>query len=339
MPRLPFFRLGDPPLHSQVPTPASLPARRRASIPCGGMMSSPTAFCARCLHSSLPAHRKRRRFRRHYRPACSFLGSRLRRQALARGAGACAFARHAESGPANSATVPSSSVDGAAAGQRLTPPLPGDSSLPSPRSSAPSRRSSSTTPPTSTATSSAPTCSPALSPATGATQFNPDYLVAVGRPRPGAPVGRLRVRRGADRRPQGQHLPAARRPDPVMGVRNQDLQRVVEAGVAASSAPTSTATPASPPRSRCASSSAAFVNRPGLYSGTSMDSLLHYLDQAGGIDPERGSFLNVQVKRGSQTRATLSLYDFLLAGRIPLIQLERRRRHLRRRRARTRWPR
>jgi protein involved in polysaccharide export with SLBB domain len=52
-----------------------------------------------------------------------------------------------------------------------------------------------------------------------------------------------------------------------------------------------------------------------------MDSLLHFIDQAGGIDPERGSFLNVQVKRGNETRASVSLYDFLLEGRIPLIQL------------------
>jgi len=64
-----------------------------------------------------------------------------------------------------------------------------------------------------------------------------------------------------------------------------------------------------------------FVNRPGLYNGTSMDSLLHYLDQAGGIDPDRGSFLNVQIKRGSQIRKELNLYDFLLDGRIPQVQL------------------
>jgi protein involved in polysaccharide export with SLBB domain len=50
-----------------------------------------------------------------------------------------------------------------------------------------------------------------------------------------------------------------------------------------------------------------YVHRPGLYNGTSMDSLLHYLDQAGGIDPERGSFLVVQVKRGSQVRAVVNL--------------------------------
>jgi protein involved in polysaccharide export with SLBB domain len=64
-----------------------------------------------------------------------------------------------------------------------------------------------------------------------------------------------------------------------------------------------------------------YVSRPGLYNGTSMDSLLHYIDLAGGIDPERGSFLNVQVKRGNTVRATISLYDFLLQGRIPLVQL------------------
>jgi protein involved in polysaccharide export with SLBB domain len=64
-----------------------------------------------------------------------------------------------------------------------------------------------------------------------------------------------------------------------------------------------------------------FVHRPGLYSGTSLDSLLHFLDQAGGIDPDRGSFLDVQVKRGSVIRATVNLYEFLLDGRMPVIQL------------------
>jgi protein involved in polysaccharide export with SLBB domain len=63
-----------------------------------------------------------------------------------------------------------------------------------------------------------------------------------------------------------------------------------------------------------------YVHRPGLYNGTSMDSLLHYLDQAGGIDPERGSFLRVEVKRGEHIRASVNLYGFLLDGILPLIQ-------------------
>jgi len=49
--------------------------------------------------------------------------------------------------------------------------------------------------------------------------------------------------------------------------------------------------------------------------------LLHYLDQAGGIDTARGSFLAVQIKRGSAVRATVNLYDFLLKGSMPLMQL------------------
>ncbi|SAK81517.1 polysaccharide biosynthesis protein [Caballeronia temeraria] len=59
---------------------------------------------------------------------------------------------------------------------------------------------------------------------------------------------------------------------------------------------------------------AGFVRHPGMYDGTSSDTLLRYLDQAGGIDPDRGSFLDVQVKRGSLVRGTFNLYDFLLRG-------------------------
>src|SRR3546814_20906888 len=57
-----------------------------------------------------------------------------------------------------------------------------------------------------------------------------------------------------------------------------------------------------------------FVHRPGAYAGTSMDSILHYIDQAGGIDPVRGSFLALDVKRGSTVRDKLNLYDFLRRG-------------------------
>lgn len=64
-----------------------------------------------------------------------------------------------------------------------------------------------------------------------------------------------------------------------------------------------------------------FVNRPGMYQGTSTDSVLRYLDQAGGIDPDRGSFLDVKVLRGSLVRGTFNLYDFLLKGTLPAVQL------------------
>ncbi|WP_027967601.1 polysaccharide biosynthesis/export family protein [Halomonas halocynthiae] len=60
-----------------------------------------------------------------------------------------------------------------------------------------------------------------------------------------------------------------------------------------------------------------FVNSPGRYAGTPSDSLLFFLDQAGGVDFELGSFRDIRVKRGNQTVAHVDLYDFLLDGTIP----------------------
>ncbi|WP_341887614.1 polysaccharide biosynthesis/export family protein [Variovorax sp. YR752] len=65
-----------------------------------------------------------------------------------------------------------------------------------------------------------------------------------------------------------------------------------------------------------------FVRAPGLYGGLSSDSVLHYLDRAGGIDPDRGSYLQVDVLRAGNLRARVNLYAFLLEGRIDQLQLQ-----------------
>jgi protein involved in polysaccharide export with SLBB domain len=155
----------------------------------------------------------------------------------------------------------------------------------------------------------------------GPTQFNPDYLVAIG------DSIRLRLWGSATFDnvlmvdPQGNIFIPAVGPVKILGVRNQDLQSVIETAVhrvyRANVYSYASLSEAQPVRVYVGG----FVNRPGLYNGTSMDSLLHYLDQAGGIDPERGSFLNVQVKRGARIRTTMNLYDFLLEGKIPQVQL------------------
>ena len=64
-----------------------------------------------------------------------------------------------------------------------------------------------------------------------------------------------------------------------------------------------------------------FVRQPGLYNGLSSDSVLHYLDQAGGIDAERGSYLAVDVLRHGRSHARIDLYRFLLEGRMEALQL------------------
>lgn len=64
-----------------------------------------------------------------------------------------------------------------------------------------------------------------------------------------------------------------------------------------------------------------FVRQPGLFGGLSSDSVLYYLDKAGGIDLDRGSFLDVSVLRNGKVRGRFNLYQFLLAGRIEALQL------------------
>ena len=107
----------------------------------------------------------------------------------------------------------------------------------------------------------------------------------------------------------------------LLGVRNADLQSVVEQAVSGTFRSNvqvyASLAEAQPVRVFVGG----FVNRPGAYAGTSMDSVLHYLDQAGGIDPERGSFLDIEIKRGGVTRARVNLYDFLLFGNLPQVQL------------------
>jgi protein involved in polysaccharide export with SLBB domain len=65
-----------------------------------------------------------------------------------------------------------------------------------------------------------------------------------------------------------------------------------------------------------------FVRTPGQYAGVAAESVIGYLARAGGVDPERGSYIDVQLIRGTEVRATFNLYDFLLSGRIEAVQLQ-----------------
>ena len=155
----------------------------------------------------------------------------------------------------------------------------------------------------------------------GSTQFNPDYAVSAGDRIQVRLWGAFEFEQLLTVDPKGNIFIPNTGPVFVQGVRNQELQRVLEGAVAKAfrqnvSSYASLAA-AQPVRIFVGGN----VARPGLYAGTSMDSLLHYLDQAGGIDPDRGSFLQIEVKRGSQLRTSVNLYDFLLKGRMPQVQL------------------
>lgn len=65
-----------------------------------------------------------------------------------------------------------------------------------------------------------------------------------------------------------------------------------------------------------------FVNHPGRYAGGSLDSVLSFLDRAGGIDPERGSYRRIEIIRNKKVIADLDLYQFALAGNVNTLRLK-----------------
>ena len=66
------------------------------------------------------------------------------------------------------------------------------------------------------------------------------------------------------------------------------------------------------------------VVSPGQYALPSTASIITFLQTAGGIDPNRGSYRNIQVVRDGRTISHFDLYDFLLRGRSPQLRLRER---------------
>lgn len=64
------------------------------------------------------------------------------------------------------------------------------------------------------------------------------------------------------------------------------------------------------------------VAKPGHYAGNPADSVLYFLDQAGGIEPRAGSFRSIRILRQGQVLAQVDLYDFLRSGTLPRAQFE-----------------
>lgn len=154
-----------------------------------------------------------------------------------------------------------------------------------------------------------------------ATQFNPDYHISTGDQIQVRLWGGFNFDSVLTVDPQGNLFLPQVGPVKVRGIRNRELQHTIEQAVTqvfkTNVFSYASLAVAQPVRVFVGGN----VKRPGLYNGTSMDSVLHYLDMAGGIDPERGSFLDVQVKRGESVRARFDLYRFMLDGQIPLVQL------------------
>ena len=62
------------------------------------------------------------------------------------------------------------------------------------------------------------------------------------------------------------------------------------------------------------------VTSPGRYAGTANDPVLYFLDQAGGVDAQLGSYREIKVLRATKEIARIDLYAFLKNGELPSIQ-------------------
>ncbi len=152
--------------------------------------------------------------------------------------------------------------------------------------------------------------------------FNPDYQLAAG--------DRVHLRMWGAYSHEGVQIVDAQGnlfvpslgPVRVAGLRNADLNARIEAHVKrtfkANVGVYATLEAAQPVKIYVTG----YVRAPGLYPGLSSDSVLYYLDRAGGIDPDRGSYLSVGVLRGGQVRSRINLYRFLLDGLIEPLQLQ-----------------
>lgn len=152
--------------------------------------------------------------------------------------------------------------------------------------------------------------------------FNPDYVIALGDRLVVRLWGAFNFEGQLTVDPQGNTFLPNVGPVAVAGVKSGELNRVVEAAVRRafkSNVHVYAALDVSQPVKVYVTG---FVRQPGLYGGLAADSPVAFLDKAGGVDPERGSYLDVVIKRNGQIRKAVNLYDFLLHGRLELVQFQ-----------------
>jgi protein involved in polysaccharide export with SLBB domain len=65
-----------------------------------------------------------------------------------------------------------------------------------------------------------------------------------------------------------------------------------------------------------------YVASPGRYAGGPTDSILFFIDLAGGIDAERGSYREIKILRNGEVIESIDLYPFVRSGQIQRPRLE-----------------
>jgi protein involved in polysaccharide export with SLBB domain len=152
--------------------------------------------------------------------------------------------------------------------------------------------------------------------------FNPDYMLAIGDRVLLRIWGSFTFEAVQTIDPQGNVFVPNVGPVRLAGVRNNELNGVVGAAVRRVYRDNvdvyASLDTAQPVRLFVTG----FVRAPGQYPGAAAESVLGYLARAGGIDPLRGSYIDVRLVRSGEERASFDLYEFLLQGRLAPVQLQ-----------------
>ena len=152
--------------------------------------------------------------------------------------------------------------------------------------------------------------------------FNPDYLIAVGDRLQLRLWGAFNFDASVIVDPQGNIFIPNVGPVMVAGVKSGEVNGVVEQGVRKTYKRNTHVYAALDVSQPVKVYVTGFVRQPGLYSGVAADSPISFIDKAGGVDQESGSYVDIVIKRGAQIRKRVNLYSFLLDGTLDLVQFQ-----------------
>ena len=150
--------------------------------------------------------------------------------------------------------------------------------------------------------------------------LNPEYLVQPGDSVSVRIWGAIDFNESLPVDHQGNIFIPSVGPIPLGGVSNRNLNSRVESavgGVYTDNVKVYTSLDGSQP---VAVFVTGYVVSPGRFSGIPSNSVLYFLDRAGGIDADKGSYRSITVRRDNKVIASIDLYGFLRNGTLQSIQ-------------------
>lgn len=151
---------------------------------------------------------------------------------------------------------------------------------------------------------------------------NPDYRIAQGDRLLVQLWGGIDYQQEVAVDPQGNIFVPKVGPIKVLGVKNSELNKVVLKAIKRVYKSNVDAYIALLSSQKVKVFLSGMVNKPGLYEGQSADSVLKFIDMAGGIRSDIGSFRNISLRRGNKEHSKIDLYEYIEKGDMPITQLQ-----------------